>query len=494
MKKIETELKNGVTRREFLGLSALGLAGLTILPSWTMQGVRIAPSDRVVMGFIGLGQQGLSDFRGFAGCAGVQVAACCDVDTIKLERFVQRINGWQASREMTQRCDKYEFYEDLLNRKDIDAVSIATPDHWHALNTIHACQAGKDVYCQKPLGYTISEGLAMVRAVRINKRVLQIGSQQRSSREFQKAIELVRNGAIGHIEKIYARVGAPPTPLDLPEMPVPPNLNFNQWMGPLNDPKIHYHPDLCPQVSLNPVQNEQFWAVWRWYRETGNGYTADWGAHMFDIAQAAIGMDGSGPVEYIPQGYQGTPWATMKYANGIVMTEQPYLDDNDSAQGIKFIGTKGWIEVARGYLASSVSGIIPEELAGRRPLNPEEQRIRREEAAAAAAAAAAASRNRRATPAAAPAQGGMAGNYETSAPHMQNFVDCVRSRKSPIAPVEVGCSTNTLCCIANISLELNRPVKWDPATLSFGDDKAATDHRLYWYPYRNPYSLPYFSK
>jgi predicted dehydrogenase len=495
MKKDEIELKKGVSRREFLSLSAMGLASLTILPSWAQQGVRIAPSDRVVLGFIGLGQQGLSDFAGFAGCPGVQVVACCDTDTMKTERFKRRIEAWQGMKGMVQRCDKYEFYEDLLARKDIDAVSIATPDHWHALNTIHACQSGKDVYCQKPLAYTVSEGLAMVRAVRINKRVLQIGSQQRSSKEFQKAIELVQKGAIGHIEKIYARVGAPPTPLNLPEMPVPANLNFNQWMGPLNDPKVHYHPDLCPPISLDPVQNEQLWGAWRWYRETGNGYTADWGAHMFDIAQVAIGMDGSGPVEYIPKGYNGTQWATMKYANGIVMTEQPYLDDNDGAQGVKFFGTKGWIEVARGYLASSESSLIPEELAGRRPLSREEQaRVREEQQQRRAAEAAAAARNRRATTPAPANQGGMAGTYETSAPHMQDFINCVRSRKNPIAPVEVGCSTNTLCCIANISLELGRPVKWDPATLSFVDDKAATDHRLYWYPYRNPYTLPYFSK
>ena len=282
--------ENSISRREFLTRSAAGIAGFTILPSWVMGGVRIAPSDRVVMGFIGLGQQGLSDFTSFSNCPGVQVAAGCDVDSMKRERFVRRITAWQKQQGVAPRCDSYEFYEEMLERKDIDAIEVATPDHWHALTTIHACQAGKDVYCQKPLAYTIAEGLAMVKAVRDNKRVLQVGSQQRSSEEFQKAIELVRNGAIGHVEKIYARVGAPPKPLDLPEMPVPGNLNFNQWMGPLNDPKVHYHPDLCPPISLDPEQNEQLWGAWRWYQETGNGFTADWGAHMFDIAQAAIGM------------------------------------------------------------------------------------------------------------------------------------------------------------------------------------------------------------
>lgn len=441
-----------MSRRDFLRLSALGLTGLTILPSWISNGVRVAPSDRVVLGFVGLGQQGLSDFQSFSSCPGVQVAACCDVDSIKRERFRRRVEAWQKSQEIAPRCDMYEFYEDLLDRKDIDVIEIATPDHWHALVAIHACQTGKDVYCQKPLAYTITEGLAVQRAVRDNKRVFQIGSQQRSSKEFQDAIALVRAGKIGHIDKIYARVGDPPKPLDLPEMPVPANLNFNQWLGPLNDPKVHYHPDLCPPVSLDPEENEKLWGAWRWYQETGNGFTADWGAHMFDIAQAAIGMDGSGPVEFIPKGYNGTEYSTMKYANGIVMTEQPYQEDNPGAQGIKFIGDKGWLKVARGYIECSDPSLLPKE----------EKKIGK-------------------------------GEYEVSSPHMQNFIDCVRSRQNPIAPVEVGCSTNTLCCLQNIARELGRPVHWDPATLSFNGDKEAENHRLYWYEYRNPYKLPYFS-
>ncbi|MDR0536710.1 MAG: Gfo/Idh/MocA family oxidoreductase [Tannerellaceae bacterium] len=478
---MEKNQEKTISRRKFLGYSALGLAGLTILPSWAIDGVKIAPSDRVVVGFIGLGRQGLSDFRGFAGCPGVQVAACCDVDTMKVERFQRRVKEWQKEKGMNQRCDGYEFYEDLLNRKDIDAVEIATPDHWHALGVIHAAESGKDVYCQKPLAYTITEGLAMVQAIRRNKRVLQVGSQQRSSKEFQKAIELVQSGAIGHIEKIYARVGEPPTPYNLPEQPVPANLNFNQWMGPLNDPKIHYNSDICPVISLEPEKAETLWGAWRWYQEMGNGYTADWGAHMFDIAQAAIGMDGSGPVEFYPKGVNGAQYATMKYANGIIMTEQPYLDDNDDAQGLKFFGTKGWIEVARGYLAASDPSLIPSELAGNRPMTP----AQREKAMQERQQQTAAQRSQR-------GEQNRAGalRFEISSPHMQNFIDCIRSRENPIAPVEVGASTNTLCCLANIARELNRAVRWNPATLSFVNDREAEAHRLYYYPYRRPYCLP----
>lgn len=453
---MEKNKKNDVNRREFLKLSALGLASLTIIPSWSMNGMRIAPSDRITLGFIGLGQQGLSDFNSFSSVPGVQVVACSDVDSLKTERFRRRVQAWQTSKNMFAKCDMYESYEKLLKRKDIDAVSIATPDHWHALNAIHACQAGKDVYCQKPLAYTITEGLAIMRAVRDNNRVLQVGSQQRSSKEFIKAMDLVRKGAIGHIEKIYAKVGDPPKPFDLPKQEVPKNLNFNLWLGPLNNPNVHYHPDICPPISLEPEQNEKLWGAWRWYWETGNGYTADWGAHMFDISQAAIGMDGSGPIEYIPKGYNGTEYLTMKYANGIVMTEQPYRDDHPGAQGIKFIGDKGWIQVARGFLQASDPNLLKD--------------------------------NERTE------KGVAAGEFEVSSPHMQNFVDCVRSRQKPVASVEVGCSTNTLCCLANMATELQRPVRWNPATLSFVDDKEAENHRLYWYQYRKPYKLPYYEK
>ncbi|MCE2616051.1 MAG: Gfo/Idh/MocA family protein [Phocaeicola sp.] len=449
--KKQNRFKGDLSRRDFLSLSALGLASLTILPSWkTATGEKIAPSDRVVMGFIGLGQQGCYDFRSFSACPGIQVAACCDVDSMKRERFRRHVAAWQQKTNQNERCDMYEFYEDLLERKDIDAIEVATPDHWHALIAIHACEAGKDVYCQKPLAYTITEGLAVQKAVRANDRILQMGSQQRSSAEFQQAIKLVREKAIGHIDKVYVRVGDPPKPLDLPEMPVPANLNFNQWLGPLNDPKIHYHPDLCPPISLDPEEREKLWGAWRWYQETGNGYPADWGAHMYDIAQAALGMDGSGPIEFIPKGYDGHEHPTMLYANGVVMTDQPFREDKPDDKGIQFIGDKGWLKVARGYIECSDPSLLAKE----------EKKVGK-------------------------------GQYEISSPHMQNFIDAVRAHVDPIAPVEYGTSTNTLCCLFNIARELNRPVKWNPALLSFEGDKEAAHHRLYYYEYRRPYKLPY---
>ncbi len=481
---MKEETRKGFNRRDFLGLSALGLTGLTILPSYVIGGVRMPPSDRVLMGTIGLGRQALSDFRGFAGAAGLQVVACCDVDTIKQQRYKKTVEEWQKSKGLAPRCDTYEQYEQLLERKDIDVVEVVSPDHWHALMTIHACQAGKDVYVQKPLSYTIREALVMTRTANDNKRVVQVGSQQRSSKEFQKAIELVQAGAIGHIEKIYAKVGDPPKPLDLTAMPIPGNLNWNLWLGPLNDEKIVYNSDLAPQITLDPVQNETLWGAWRWYLETGNGYTADWGAHMFDIAQAAIGMDGSAPCEIIPKGYNGQPFMTFKYQTGVVMTEQPYLEDNPGAQGIKFIGTKGWIEVARGYIACSEPSLIPKEIAGNRP-QPRAERPAGQQGQGQRPAGQARQAGAPARPA--PTQAGL--QFEISSPHMQNFIDSVRSRQKPIASIEVGCSTAIVCCLGNIANELKRPLKWNPATFTFDNDPEASKHRLMHYEYRRPYHL-----
>lgn len=442
-----------VTRREFLGYSALGLAGLTILPSWATNGVRIAPSDRVVMGFIGLGRQGVSDFRSFTGCPGVQVAACSDPDLLKMDRFERIVGEWQKKNQMTPRCGKYEFYQEMLERKDIDAIEIATPDHWHALATIDSCDSGKDVFCQKPLSYTMAESLAMVKAVRHNNRVLQVGSQQRSSKEFQQAIEIIRSGKLGAVETIDCQIGEPPAPFNLKEYPVPAHLNFNLWMGPMNSKVVHFNPEMCPQIADAHSQESGPWATWRYYRETGNGFTGDWGAHMIDIAQAAIGMDGSGPVEIIPGPSEDSQYWTLKYANGIVMKERPYREGADKDQkGLRFNCTKGWLQVARGYIECSDPSLLKKS----------EEKIE-------------------------------AGKFEISAPHMQNFIDSVRSRLNPIAPVEVGCSTNLACCLINIAVELRRPLRWDPATLSFvGGDDEAYAHRLYNYEYRNPYKLNYW--
>jgi predicted dehydrogenase len=441
-----------VTRREFLGLSALGLAGLTILPSWSQNGVRIPPSDRVVLGFIGLGRQAIGDFHSFTNCPGVQVAAGCDVDTMKNDRFRRMVTEWQRTQNMPERCDTYDFYERMLDRKDIDAVVIGTPDHWHALNIIHSAQAKKDIFIQKPLAYNISESLACVQAVRQNNVMCQIGSQQRSDREFKTAVALVRSGKLGAIKEVHVRVGEHPEPFGLPEERVPNNLNFNKWLGPLNFPVVHYNSRMCPVIGPPDYRERGEWAVWRYYKETGNGFIGDWGAHHFDIAQQALGMDGLGPQEFIPAGYGGAQHDTQKYANGIVMQERPFRTDRPDDKGINFIGTNASLQVARGYIVCSDPSLLDISMDG----------------------------------------GNDDSVAQLSAGHMQDFINTVRSRREPIAPVEAGASTNILFCNINIAHELKRPVKWDPVTKRFFNDKEAEAHRLYFYEYRNPYKLPYW--
>jgi predicted dehydrogenase len=165
--------EKGMSRRDFLTTAATGIAGFMILPSFTVDGVRVAPSDRVVLGFVGLGQQGCSDFRSFTGCPGVQVAACCDVDSIKHERFRRYVTKWQKEKSMPVRCDVYEEYERLLERRDIDAIEIATPDHWHAYLAVEAMKAGKDVYCEKPLTHNINEAKVIMAVAKKTGRLLQ---------------------------------------------------------------------------------------------------------------------------------------------------------------------------------------------------------------------------------------------------------------------------------------------------------------------------------
>ena len=451
---MKEQKKSKVTRRDFLGLSALGLANLTILPSWTMaDGNRIAPSDRVVTGFIGLGRQAPGDFNSLIRCPGVQVVAGSDVDTIKNRRFHNIVTEWQRRTNQPESCDTYVFYERMLERKDLDAVVIGTPDHWHALNTIHSCQAGKDVYLQKPVAYNISECIATNRAVRYHKRILQVGSQQRSDREFEQAFRVVRSGVLGHITNVHVKVGDFPSPFNLREDPIPSNVNFNKWLGPLNFPAVHFNLEMVPQIGPPYYRETGPWAAWRWYNETGNGFIGDWGAHHYDIAQWALGLDGLTATEYIPSGWNGTQFPTWKYANGLVMEERPFRDDRPDDRGIKFIGSNGWLRVARGFIEAS----NPNWLDGSLDVGNEDDVA------------------------------------QESPGHFQDWINCVRSRTEPIAPVEAGSSTNILFCNIIMAQELGRPLHWCPVTNRYrNNDPEALAHRLYYYEYRRPYRLPFW--
>ncbi|HSI78410.1 MAG TPA: Gfo/Idh/MocA family oxidoreductase [Lunatimonas sp.] len=422
--------KTQLSRRKFLGTGLLGAAGIGVIP----QIGTARPNPRLAtlrLGFIGLGRQNNGLMNSFITLPDIEVVAGCDVYDVKRERFKRKADEHYKSQGKSVKVDVYENYHDLLARKDIDAVVIATPDHWHALMAVDACKVNKDIYLEKPLTFTIKEGQELVKAVRANNIVLATGCMQRSYANFQHAVTMVQKGRIGKISKVYACSGGPPKPFDLPKEEIPSGLNWDMWLGPLNA-DIHYNHELNPPISLNPPENEKMWGAWRWYKETGGGLTTDWGAHMFDIAQWAIGMDRNGPIEIIPAGYQDTNFLTFKYANGVVVTEQPF--DEKESRGCKFFGADGWIEVTRSSYNASDPSLYP-VLADEKDLT---------------------------------GGGGRA--------HHIDFIESVRRRKDPIAPVEIGHSTCVTCTLGNIAYELMRPVKWDPINEKFVNDAEAEQH------------------
>lgn len=439
-------MSNQLSRRKFIKTAALGAVGVATFPQFLSsckQSKKTSTDGLVRLGFIGLGQQAMYLLNGYISMPDVKVVAGSDVYGIKRERFKRRVSDYYENDVNAETVEVYENYLDLIARDDIDAVVIATPDHWHAFMAIQACNAKKDIYLEKPLTFTIKEGQALVKAVRANGVILAVGSQQRSDANFQHAVRMVQEGKIGKIERVNACVGAPPVPYDLPEEPVPTDLNWPLWLGPSE--YVHYNSQLNPLISLDPEQNEQIWGAWRWYKELGGGFTTDWGAHMFDIAQWGIGMDGSGPVEIIPAGYEDTKYLTFKYANGTVMTEEPF--NEKMTKGVKFWGDKGWIEVSREHFLASDDSLLPAQIEATE------------------------------------------GAYETKIPHLTNFIESVKNRTEPQVPVEIGHKSCVVCTLGNIAYDLGRPIKWDPAAEKFVDDAEADANRLYNKSYSEGYVL-----
>jgi predicted dehydrogenase len=433
------EQKSKWSRRRFIGYTIAGIAGAMVIPDI----VSCKSTHKIRLGFIGMGRQSMFLLNGFIKIPGVEVIAGCDVYGIKRKRFEKRVNEFYAKAGKKSRVDTYLKFEDLLARKDIDAVVIAVPDHSHARLAIAACKAGKDVYLEKPMTFTIMEGQELKKTVRENKTILGIGSQQRSDPGFQHAVKLVQSGALGKIKLVNAYVGAPPIPYNLPEEPVPSDLNWDLWLGSLPMP-IHFNNELDPPITLDPPEDEKIWGAWRWYKEMGGGFTTDWGAHMFDIAQWGLGMDRNGPVEISPIG-DGTEFMSFKYADGVVMTSEAF--DEKKTKGVKFWGETGWIEVARGYFNASDPKFLP------------------------------------------PKTEATEGPYETKIPHQINFIESVRLRQDPVVPVEIGHSSCTVCNLGNIACSLQRTIKWNPETETFVDDTDGAATKLLHYQYRSGYKL-----
>ena len=462
------------TRRSFV--KAATLASAAALPRIVPASVfgATAPSNRITVGQIGCGHQSQRIVPSFLVHDDVQILAVCDVNRAgtgyyypdrvlgreTAKRWVDAYyaekasgglskgdaydyilghkwaetekggsGGQGASGSAVKGCAAYNDFREVLSRTDIDAISIVVPDHWHALIAIAAMQAGKDVYCEKPMSLTIHQGREMVKAVRKYNRVFQTGAQFRSCPGVRRACELVRNGRLGEVRRVRTTAAANSFPSPGPgwqPQPVPEGFDYDFWLGPA--PEAPYHIERC-------------FHRWRYILDYSNGQTANFGAHTNDMAQWALGMDGTTPVEFEDNGSEFLPKGSLfttavktafraRYANGIELT-----CETDKASFAKFEGTEGRLEITLGGTIRTFPTDIKDSVIGPNEIHLPKSHPTRET-------------NRR---------------NDIDADHVRNFLDAVKSRKDPIEPVEVGHGTASLCILGNIAQLLKRKFTWDPA-------------------------------
>lgn len=432
-----------MNRRSFIKTAAVAAAAPAIVPSSVF--TRPAPSDILQFGCIGVGRQGQGDmqeliYRGLE--TGARVVAVCDVDAHRLQDaqwLAERIYTVETGKDATGSVKAYRDFRQMLLRKDIDGVLIVTPDFWHAAHAVAAAEAGKDIYVEKPLTFTIAEGRKLVSVVARRNRILQVGSQQRSDIHFLMACEIVRNGRIGALKTIRASIPEDQGQGDARRVPVPPNLNYDFWMGPtaeapFSEDRVH------PQLSYDRPG-------WLQIERYCLGMITGWGSHMMDIAQWGHGSDLSGPVsveargEFPDRGLFDVHTkfkAEAVYADGVRLL----METGDPA-GVRFEGDQGWVFVQRGGIKASDPAILKWK----------------------------------------PGQGEV--KLVQSGNHMKNFLEAVRTRRAPAAPAEVGHRSNSVCIMTHIAMKLGRKLAWDPAAEKFVGDAEA--NRRLDYPHRRPW-------
>jgi predicted dehydrogenase len=443
--------QQGISRRDFVqGAAALAVPTLLAAsapaqekkPAPAADKKATAPSERITLGFIGVGTMNRGHLGHFLGQSDVQVLAVCDVDTNRRNHARETVEQRYAEKTKSgeyKGCEAYVDFRELLARKDLDAVVIATPDHWHAIPAIEACKAGLDVYCEKPLSLTIHEARTMRDAARKYERVFQTGSQQRASKEFRLACELVRSGRIGKVQTVYVNVGGPSKWCDLPEEMAEPGLDWDRWLGPA--PQRPYNSVLSPRGV------HKHFPAWRNYREYSGGMMTDWGAHHFDITQWVLGMDDSGPLDIIPpEDPKAEKGLKYVYPNGVVVVHAEEYEKGKKVNGIAIIGSEGKIFVNRGHLASDPEDII------KQPLGKHDVRLFQ------------------------------------SPGHQRDWLECIRTRRRPLCDVEIGARSVTVCHLGNLAYWNRKKLRWDPQHWVFVDDVEANkwlDRER-----RDPWKLP----
>jgi predicted dehydrogenase len=426
-----------LNRRDFIKSAAAAGAALafpTIIPGSALGADgKVAPSNRLVMGALGVGGQGSANMHGFLGNGEVQMVAVCDVDRNHRDGAKRSID----ERYGNQDCKTYLDFRELVGRGDLDAVCIAVPDQWHALLGVAALRAGLDVYGEKPLARSIREGRAICEAAKCYNRIWQTGSQQRSDARFRFGCELVRNGRIGKVERVEVGLPIGPTRGVQPEIPVPENLDWNWWLGPA--PWRPY----CDFGGGMPHWD------WRWIMDYSGGQLTDWAGHHIDIAHWGLGLDRTGPIEvegkgvYAEDGLYDTAIEydfTCKYATGVEVRVR-----SSNQLGARWFGEKGWIFVDRGVLEAENPNVLKEEIG------PGEIHL-----------------------------------YD-SRNHHRNFLDCVKSRREPIAPPEIAHRSISVGLLGEIAMLTGRKIRWNPEKEEIiGDPGAAA---LLGRSYREPWSL-----
>ena len=422
------------TRRRFLQTAAAAVAAPTIISARALGGEgAAAPSERITVGCIGLGGQGMANLHAFLGQRDAQVVALCEVDDRNLARAVQDVtNRLGPDAGVTTTKD----FREIIARPDVDAVMISTPDHWHAPMSVAAAKAGKDVICEKPT-VTIAEGRALCDVIKRYGTVYQTATEDRSVPQYLRIAELVRNGRIGKLHTIHVGLPAGPGgPGNPTPQPVPPGLDWDMWLGPAT--WAPYCPD---RVHFN----------FRWLSDYSCGMLADWGMHLLDTAQWGNDSEHTGPVEvegtgqYFANGLYDTAHhfdLTYKYASGVI------LHVKSTGPAIRFEGSDGWVGNTgwRAPVQASSPAILDSVIG------PEETHL-----------------------------------YTCPQGEHRNFLDCVKSRKDPYFPAEIAQRCNTICHIGNIAMQLRRKLRWDPQRERFVDDEEA--NRLLSRVYREPWKL-----
>ncbi|QOV92499.1 Gfo/Idh/MocA family protein [Humisphaera borealis] len=403
-----------------------------------------APAKRITLGFIGVGKMSSGHLGYHTGRPDTEVLAICDVDKTRREHFVKFVDDKykELKRANAKPCQGYVDYKELLARKDIDAVVIGTPDHWHTTILIEAAKAGKDIYCEKPLTLTIAEAKAAIEAVQKHKVVMQTGSQQRSEGPFRDVVDYIRNGKLGKIKEVFVALGGTHSiPCDLPKEEPASEIDWNRWLGQAAErpyaKRLAHAGELPNAYPFNPG--------WREFKEFSGGYVTDWGAHHIDITQWALQMDGSGPSEILPPAKEGDNYGVKLIYRGspagdeIVVhhvesiTDAP--DDKNPGKtkaqknGIMFVGEKGRIFVSRSVKVSEPANILAE------PLSEGDKKL------------------------------------PNTGPHREQWLKCIRSRELPVANIVVGAGSVTACHLVNLAYWNRQPMKWDPKTWTFADAK-----------------------